>query len=198
MSENLPVAFLVRHGETEWSLTGRHTGVSDLPLTPRGEQAARELAVRLQGLAFAQVFTSPLQRAARTCALAGFGTIAETDHDLVEWDYGEYEGLTSREIRAKRPGWTLFRDGCPDGEALADVGIRADRMVQRVRGVRGNVLLFSSGHFLRVLAARWLDQEASAGRYFVLDTAAISALGYDHDRSEPVIRLWNETAKPVS
>jgi broad specificity phosphatase PhoE len=197
MSEKLPVTFLVRHGETEWSLAGRHTGMSDLPLTPRGEQTARELVVRLQGLAFAKVFTSPLQRADRTCALAGFGAIAETDHDLVEWDYGEYEGLTSREIRTKRPGWSLFRDGCPDGEALADVGIRADRIVQRVRGVSGNVLLFSSGHFLRVLAARWLNLEASAGRHFVLGTAAISALGYDHDRSEPVIRLWNETSNSI-
>ena len=198
MTENLPVTCLVRHGETEWSLAGRHTGMSDLPLTPRGELAARELSERLQGLQFARVFTSPLQRAARTCTLAGFGAVAETDHDLVEWDYGEYEGLTSREIRARRPGWSMFRDGCPGGEALADVGIRADRIVQRVRGVSGNVLLFSSGHFLRVLVARWLDQEPSAGKYFVLDTTAISTLGYDHDRSEPVIRLWNQSSKPVS
>ena len=198
MSEELPVTYLVRHGETEWSLARRHTGRSDLPLTSRGEQVARELGARLKGLVFAKVFTSPLLRASRTCALAGFGAVAETDHDLVEWDYGDYEGLTSREIRAKRPGWSLFRDGCPDGEALAEVGSRADRIVQRVRGVSGNVVLFSSGHFLRVLAARWVDLEASAGRHFVLGTAAISVLGYDHDRSEPVIRLWNETSQPIS
>ena len=197
MRETFPVTVLVRHGETEWSLVGRHTGMSDLPLTSQGEESARELAVRLQGLVFARVFTSPLQRADRSCTLAGFGAVAETDHDLVEWNYGEYEGLTSREIRARRPGWSLFRDGCPHGEALADVGVRADRVVQRVRRVSGNVLIFSSGHFLRILAARWLDQDASAGRNFVLGTAAISVLGYDHDLTEPVIRLWNATSKSV-
>jgi len=192
MTEILPVTYLVRHGETAWSLLGRHTGLSDLPLTPRGEQSARELAGRLQGLVFAKVFTSPLQRAARTCALAGFGDVAEADPDLVEWDYGDFEGLTSREIRASRPGWSLFRDGCPGGEALTAVAARADRVVQRARAAEGNALLFSSSHFLRVLAARWLDQDASAGRHFVLGTAALCALGYDHDRTEPVIRLWNQ------
>jgi broad specificity phosphatase PhoE len=193
MSESLPVTYLARHGETAWSLAGRHTGLSDLPLTPRGEQGARELAGRLQGLVLAKVYTSPLQRAARTCMLAGFGAVAEIDHDLVEWDYGDFEGLTSREIRAHQSGWSLFRDGCPNGEAIADVATRADRVVQRVRGIGGNVLLFSSGHFLRILAARWLDQDARAGRHFVLGTSALCALGYDHDRSEPAIRLWNET-----
>ena len=193
MTEIFPVTYLVRHGETAWSLAGRHTGLTDLPLTPRGEQTARELGGRLQGLVLEKVFTSPLQRAAHTCTLAGFGDVATADPDLVEWDYGDFEGLTFREIRASRPGWSLFRDGCPGGETLTAVTARADRVVQRVRNVNGNVLLFSSSHFLRVLAARWLDQDASAGRHFVLGTAALCALGYDHDRSEPVIRLWNQT-----
>jgi len=196
MSGTLPVAWLVRHGETEWSLAGRHTGLSDLPLTARGEESARDLAVRLRGIAPARVYTSPLKRAARTCALAGFGDVAVTDPDLVEWDYGEYEGLTSREIRARQPGWALFRDGCPGGEALAGVGARADRVVQRLRDVDGDALVFSSGHFLRVLAARWLGDDPMAGRHFVLGTAALCALGYDHDRSEPVIRLWNQLPRP--
>jgi len=192
MSAVLPVTYLARHGETAWSLAGQHTGLTDLPLTPRGEQDARDLALRLQGRVFAKVFTSPLQRASRTCTLAGFGAVAETDDDLVEWDYGKFEGLTSSDIRLKDPAWSLFRDGCPGGEALAGVGIRADRVVQRVRNVQGNVLLFSSGHFLRVLAARWIDDDPAAGRHFVLGTAALCVLGYDHDRSEPVIRLWNQ------
>ena len=196
MSGTLPVAWLVRHGETEWSVAGRHTGLSDLPLTARGEETARDLAVRLRGISPARVYTSPLKRAARTCALAGFGDVAVTDPDLVEWDYGEYEGLTSREIRARQPGWALFRDGCPGGEALAGVGARADRVVQRLRGVDGDALVFSSGHFLRVLAARWLGDDPMAGRHFVLGTAALCALGYDHDRSEPVIRLWNQLPRP--
>ena len=197
MSESLPVAWLVRHGETEWSLAGRHTGLTDLPLTARGEDTARSLAGRLQGIVPASVYTSPLQRAARTCALAGFGATAETDSDLVEWDYGDYEGLTSREIRARQPGWALFRDGCPGGEALAGVGARADRVVRRLRGGDGDALVFSSGHFLRVLAARWLGEDPSAGRHFVLGTAALCALGYDHDRTEPVIRLWNQLPQPA-
>ena len=198
MSEILPVTWLARHGETAWSLSGQHTGLTDLPLTARGEQHARELEQRLQGLTFAKVFTSPLQRASRTCTLAGFGAVAVVDRDLVEWDYGAFEGLTTREIHVDRPGWMLFCDGCPGGETLTDIGNRADRVVQRVRKVSGNVLLFSSGHFLRVLAARWLDQDVSAGRHFVLGTAALCTLGYEHDRSEPVIRLWNEAFKSGS
>ena len=197
MSGTLPVAWLVRHGETEWSLAGRHTGLSDLPLTARGEESARDLAVRLRGIAPARVYTSPLKRAARTCALAGFGDVAVTDPDLVEWDYGEYEGLTSREIRARQPGWALFRNGCPGGETLAGVGARADRVAQRLRGGDGNALVFSSGHFLRVLAARWLGEDPSAARHFVLGTAALCALGYDHDLTEPVIRLWNQLPQPA-
>lgn len=192
MSEALPIVYLARHGETEWSLSGRHTGLTDLPLTPRGEQAALELGTRLQRLSIAKVFVSPLQRAMRTCALAGFGDVAEVDRNLVEWDYGKYEGLTTHEIQATRPGWSLFRDGCPNGETLAKIGARADSVVQRVRAEQGNVLVFSSGHFLRVLAARWLDLDAASGQRFVLGTAALCALGYDHDRSEPVIRLWNQ------
>jgi probable phosphoglycerate mutase len=198
MSAALPVVWLVRHGETAWSVAGRHTGLTDLPLTARGEQSARELAPRLRGLAVARVYTSPLLRAASTCSLAGFGDIAQSDPDLVEWDYGDYEGLTSREIRARRPGWTLFRDGCHGGETLAAVGARADRVVQRLRAGDGDALVFSSGHFLRVLAARWLNEDPAAGRHFVLGTAALGALGYDHDRTEPVIRLWNQLPHAVA
>jgi len=185
--------YLARHGETAWSLSGQHTGLTDLPLTERGERNARRLGERLKGLAFARVFTSPLQRAARTCELAGFGKAAEVDRDLVEWNYGQYEGRRTEEILAERPGWQLFRDGCPGGESPAQVGDRADRVVQRVRAVRGDVLLFSSGHFLRVLAARWLELEPAGGRYFLLSTASLSALGFEHNPSEPVIRLWDDT-----
>jgi broad specificity phosphatase PhoE len=191
---SLPVIYLARHGETAWTLSGQHTGLTDLPLTEHGEQNASHLGERLQGLAFAKVFTSPLQRARRTCELAGFGAVAEIDPDLVEWNYGEYEGLTSAQVHAENPDWQLFRDGCPGGETVAQIGVRAGRVVARVRAVQGNVLLFSSGHFLRVLASRWLGLDASAGRYFLLSTAALSQLGYEHDLSEPVIRLWNDTS----
>jgi broad specificity phosphatase PhoE len=193
MSEKLPVVYLARHGETAWSLSGRHTGTTDIPLTERGERNARALGDRLQGLAFAKVFTSPLIRAARTCELAGFGAAAEVDRDLCEWDYGAYEGCRTVDIRKESPGWELFRDGCPGGESLAQVGARADRVAARVRAIPGDVLVFSSGHFLRVLAARWLGLEAGAGRYFLLSTAALNELGFEHDMSEPVIRLWNDT-----
>ena len=193
MSEALPVIYLARHGETAWSLSGQHTGLTDLPLTERGERNARRLGERLRGLTFARVFTSPLQRAARTCELAGFGTVAEVDGDLLEWNYGDYEGRRTVEIHAERPDWQLFRDGCPGGESPDQVGARADRVVSRVRAIQGDVLLFSSGHFLRVFAARWLGLEPAGGRYFLLSTASLSALGYEHNLSEPVIRLWNET-----
>jgi len=193
MGEILPVLYMARHGETAWSLSGQHTGFTDLPLTPNGERNARRLGERLKGMSFAKVFTSPLQRAARTCELAGFGAVAETDPDLVEWNYGQYEGRCSAEIFAERPDWQLFRDGCPGGESPAQVGERADRVVQRVRTVPGDVLLFSSGHFIRVLAARWLALgPEAAGRYFLLTTASLSALGYEHKLSQPVIRLWND------
>ncbi len=193
MSETLPIIYVARHGETAWSLSGQHTGLTDLPLTERGERNARRLGERLHGMNFAKVFTSPLQRAARTCELAGFGAVAEVDGDLLEWNYGEYEGRRTAEILAERPGWQLFRDGCPGGESPDQIGSRADRVVSHLRAIHGDVLLFSSGHFLRVLAARWLGLEPGAGRYFLLSTASLSALGYEHDRSEPVIRLWNET-----
>jgi len=194
MSPALPVVHLARHGETAWSLSGQHTGATDLPLTARGEHDARALGVRLRGIAFARVFTSPLERASSTCALAGFGGVAVADADLVEWNYGDYEGLRTAEILARRPGWDLFRDGCPGGETAADVGARADRVVARIRGVAGNVLVFSSAHILRVLAARWLGLPPREARCFVLGTASLSALGYEHTADEPVIRCWNEAA----
>jgi broad specificity phosphatase PhoE len=193
MSDVLPIVYHARHGETAWSLSGQHTGLTDLPLTERGERNARSLGQRLRGLTLAKVFTSPLQRAARTCELAGFGSVAETDRELVEWDYGRYEGRRTSEIIAERPGWQLFRDGCPDGETLEQIGARADRVVERVRAVPGNVLLFSSGHFLRVLTARWLGLAPSAGRFWLLSTASLSALGYEHGLVEPAKRLWNDT-----
>jgi probable phosphoglycerate mutase len=193
MSDSLPIIYLARHGETSWTITGQHTGLTDLPLTERGERNARRLGDRLKGLTFVKVFTSPLQRARRTCDLAGFGAVAEVDPDLVEWDYGEYEGRTSADILKARPDWQLFRDGCPGGESVAQVGARADRVVSRVRAVAGNVLVFSSGHFIRVLAARWLGADPSApGKHFMLSTASLSAVGYEHDLSRPVIRLWND------
>ena len=193
MSKELPVIYLARHGETAWSLTGQHTGLTDLPLTERGEQNARALGERLVGLSFAKVFTSFLQRAARTCELTGFGDVAAVDRDLLEWNYGQYEGRRTAEIHAERPDWQLFRDGCPGGESPDQVGARADRALSRLRAVQGDVLLFSSGHFLRVLAARWLGLEPAAGRFFLLSTASLSALGYEHNLSQPVIRLWDDT-----
>ena len=192
MSEALPVVYLARHGETAWTVSGQHTGLTDLPLTPAGERNARQLGPRLRGLKFAAVFTSPLQRAVRTCELAGFGSVAKVDPDLVEWNYGQYEGRLSAEILAERPDWDLFRDGCPGGESPAQIGERADRVVKRVRALQADVLLFSSGHFLRVLAARWLGLDPAGGRYLLLSTASLSVLGYEHNPSQPVIRLWND------
>ncbi|HEX7788603.1 MAG TPA: histidine phosphatase family protein [Methylomirabilota bacterium] len=195
MSEVLPVVYLARHGETAWSMSGRHTGLTDVPLTERGEDHARQLGERLRGLPLGLVLTSPLQRAARTCELAGLGAEARIDQDLVEWNYGDYEGRTSAEIRAGRPDWELFRDGCPGGETPDQVGARADRVVRRLRADAGDAVLFSSGHFLRVLAARWVALEPGAGRCLALDTASLSALGYERSRARPVIRLWNESAR---
>jgi len=193
MSLELPVIYVARHGNTAWTLSGQHTGRTDLPLTPDGERNAQRLGERLKGTTFAKVFTSPLQRAARTCELAGFGAQAETDPDLVEWAYGEYEGLTSAEILRENPDWQLFRDGAPGGELPEQVGERADRVVQRIRGIVGNVLLFSSGHFIRVLTARWLGLgPGTGGKYFLLNPASLSALSYEHNLSRPVIRLWND------
>ena len=191
--KGLQVIYLARHGETAWSLSGQHTGRTDLPLTKHGECNARLLGERLKGLEFARVFTSPLQRVRRTCELAGFGPGAKIDPDLTEWNYGEYEGLSTPDIRARRPDWELFRDGFPGGESFAEIGARADRVVNRVRSVDGPVLLFSSGHFLRVLAARWLGLEPQGARYLLLGTASLSTLTYEHDPSEPAIGLWNDT-----
>ena len=193
MSETLPVLYIARHGNTAWTHTGQHTGLTDLPLTSDGERNAVRLGERLKGMKFAKVFTSPLQRASRTCELSGFGAGAETDPDLVEWNYGKYEGLTSAQILEQRPDWDLFRDGVPGGESLEQIGERADRVVERLRRVKGDVLLFSSGHFIRVLTARWLGfGPGVGGRYFLLSPASLSALSYEHNLSRPVIRLWND------
>ncbi len=192
MSEALPIVYLARHGETAWTISGQYTGLTDLPLTERGERNARRLAERLRGLTFAKVFTSPLLRAARTCELAGFGAVAEVDADLHEWNYGRYEGRLSAEVHKEYPDWQLFHDGCPGGESPSDVRTRADRVLNRVRAVQGDVLIFSSGHFLRALAARWLGLDVAIGRFFMLSTASLSALGYEHKLSQPVIRLWDD------
>jgi len=193
-STKLPSVYLARHGETAWSLSGQHTGLTDIPLTERGERNARRLGERLAGLAFAKVFTSPLQRAARTCELAGFGAVADTDGELVEWNYGKYEGLRTVEIHADRPDWQLFRDGCPEGESPEQVGARADHVLRRLRANKGDALIFSSGHFLRVFAARWFGLEPVTAQFFMLSTASLSAIGYENTLAQPVIRLWNDTS----
>ena len=196
MSEPLPVVYLARHGETAWSLSGQHTGRTDLPLTDRGERQARALGERLRGAHFVKVLTSPSQRARRTAELAGFSSAAEIDPDLAEWDYGQYEGRRTADILAERPGWFLFRDGAPGGETPDQVAARADRVVQRIRAVQGDIAVFSSAHILRVLAVRWLGLEAAAGRYFLLGTSSLSILGYEHNLAEPAVRLWNEAHQP--
>lgn len=192
MSSQFPKIHLVRHGETEWSLSGKHTGRSDIPLTEKGETSARVLADRLKGHAFTAVWSSPSQRASRTGVLAGFGAGMVTKQDLAEWNYGDYEGLTTPQILQLRPGWQLFRDGCPAGETAFDVGARADRMIGDIRRAAAPILIVSSAHFLRVLAARWLGLPAESGTSFVLGTASISVLGYEHGLDEPVIRHWNQ------
>lgn len=180
---------LVRHGETEWSRDGRHTGRTDIPLTEKGRREAGQLGAELAGWRFALVLTSPLSRAVETCRLAGFGDQAQSRPDLMEWDYGGYEGLTSVQIAATRPGWSLWRDGAPDGESATDVGIRVDRVIAEIRAVDGDALLFAHGHVLRVLTARWLGQPPDAGRLYALETAALSVLGYEH--SDPAIWRWD-------
>jgi probable phosphoglycerate mutase len=192
MTLKLPEVHLIRHGETAWTESRRHTGLTDIPLTERGERQARRLGEHLRGTTYARVFTSPLQRARRTCELAGFASVAQVDPDLVEWNYGKYDGLTTAEILEQRPGWQLFRDGCPGGESVAEIGARADRVVARLRATDENTLLFSSGHFMRVVAARWLGLDASGGRLFLLGTTTLSILGYEHIKIDPVIRLWND------
>jgi len=192
MIEKLPVIYIARHGNTAWTHSGQHTGLTDLPLTPDGERNAVRLGERLKGLTFARVFTSPLQRARRTCELAGFGALAETDPDLVEWNYGKYEGLTSSQILQDCPDWDLFRDGCPGGESPEQIGQRAERVVQRIRGIGADVLLFSSGHLIRVLTGCWLGVGPTAGRFFLLRPASLSALSYEHNLTRPAVRLWND------
>ncbi len=192
MSTALPRVVLARHGETEWTITGQHTGRTDLPLTERGERNAASQGGILRRYSFDAVLTSPLQRARRTCELAGFGDRAERWDDLLEWDYGDYDGRTTDEIRRERPGWELFRDGCPGGESVAEVGARADRVVARLRRIDGTVLLFGHGHFFRVVGARWIGLPPSAGRRLVLSTAALSVLGYEHGRDDPGVLLWND------
>jgi broad specificity phosphatase PhoE len=189
----LPQVHLARHGETAWSISGQHTGRTDLPLTERGVRQARALGERLRRYAVTAVLTSPSQRAVRTSQIAGFGELAEINSDLAEWDYGQYEGRRTAEILLERPDWQLFRDGCPGGESAEQVGVRADRVIQRVHAINGNVLIFSSAHILRVFTARWLGLEPAGGRYWLLGTASVSVLGYEHNLTEPVIRLWNET-----
>jgi broad specificity phosphatase PhoE len=190
----LPIIYLARHGETAWTVTGQHTGLTNLPLTERGECNAHRLGERLSRVTFARVFTSPLQRARRTCELAGFGPVAEVDDDLVEWDYGEYEGRTRAEILAERPDWQLFRDGCPGGESPLQVAMRADRVMKRIRATEGHALLFSSGHFLRMLATQWIGIDPTFAGYLMLSTASLSALSYENGASQPAICMWNDTA----
>ncbi len=199
MVEPLPIIYLARHGETAWSLTGQHTGLTDLPLTEHGKRNARSLQNRLAGMRFAKVFSSPLQRALTTCELAGFGGAVEIDRDLLEWDYGEYEGRRGADIRKERPDWQLFCHGCPGGETPEHVAQRADRIISRLRAIDDDVLIFSSGHFLRALATRWIGLSLTQNaRCFMLTTASLSALGYEDGLSRPVIRLWNDTHHVVA
>jgi probable phosphoglycerate mutase len=192
MPTELPRLFLARHGDTPWTVSGQHTGRTDLALNFQGEQNARQLGERLHQNTFVRVFTSPLQRASKTCELAGYGPRAEIDSDLFEWDYGAFEGKTSKEILKQRPDWQLFRDGCPNGESPDDVAGRANRFIARIRAVQGDVLAFSSGHIIRMIAARWLALPAESGRFFYCRPASVGVLGYEHNSyDEPIIRAWN-------
>jgi broad specificity phosphatase PhoE len=186
--------YLIRHGETEWSLSGQHTGITDIPLTKNGRKVAKLLAPALAKEAFVLVRTSPLERARKTCELAGLGGRAEIDNDLMEWNYGEYEGLAPKQIYAKTPGWMLFSDGCPGGESPDQVGARVDRVIARVRAVEGHVALFAHGHIFRVFAARWLGLPATAGCHFLLDTATLNILSYY--RNIPAVKRWNAPLVP--
>jgi probable phosphoglycerate mutase len=192
MSANLTKLYLARHGDTAWTDSHQHTGRTDLPLNERGEQHARQLGEWLRQFSFTHVFTSPLLRASKTCELAGFGVGAEVDRDLIEWDYGRFEGNQTSDILKERPGWELYRDGCPGGETPGDVAARADRFLARAQGIAGNVLAFSSGHIIRMIAARWLGLPPAAGRVFYCDPASVGVLGFEHDRhDQPVLGLWN-------
>ncbi len=192
MTEAFPQIYLARHAETAWTVTRQHTGKTDIPLNEEGQQHALRLKKRLHNLLFASVYTSPLERAKQTCQLCGFGSIAEIDPDLSEWHYGIYEGATTADIRKDKPNWQLFRDGCPQGETITALGIRADRVIARLRRHTGNVLIFSHGHFMRFIAARWLGLPPEDARFFLLSTASLGILGYEHGLEEPVIRLWND------
>jgi len=184
--------YLIRHGETEWALSGRHTGCTDIPLTPNGEDEARELGKHLRDIRFAQVMTSPLQRAQQTCALVGLNQAPEIEPDLTEWDYGDYEGKRSVDIRKERPDWTIFRDGCPQGEMPAQISARADRLLARLCKLDGNIALFSHGQFGGVLATRWIELAVIEAQHFPLGTASVSIFTFDsHHPTVPVIALWN-------
>jgi broad specificity phosphatase PhoE len=197
VSSDLPRLFLARHGDTAWTDSRQHTGRTDLPLNERGEERARQIGERLQRFSFTRVFTSPLQRASKTCELGGFGAVAQVNHDLVEWDYGRFEGKLTRAILKERPGWELFRDGCPDGESPEDVATRADRFIARVRGLGGDMLAFSSGHIIRMIAARWLGLPPAGGRFFYCRPASVGVLGFEHKSlDEPIIGLWNYVGQP--
>ena len=192
MAEALPEIYLARHGETAWTVANRHTGRTDLPLTERGERNAVSLGARLRGMTFDRVLVSPLGRARRTCELAGYLPRAEVLADLIEWDYGAYEGRRTAEIRVERPGWYMFRDGCPGGESVAAVGARADRVIARLREAGGRILLFGHGHFFRVLAARWIGLPPGDACHLLLNTASLSILTYEHTLDDPAVRLWND------
>jgi len=194
MSERPPQAFLARHGQTEWSLSGRHTGRTDIPLTSAGEDAARKLGARLGRRSFAAVLTSPLARARRTCELSGFAGVARVVPDLIEWDYGDYEGLRSAEIRARRPDWRLFRDGCPGGESPQDVAARADRVLPELTNSGGDVLVFAHGHFLKMLMSRWVNLAPEPAACFSLDAGSLSILSRDPHSGDPVVERWNDIA----
>lgn len=189
---NDPLVHYIRHGETAWSLTGQHTGRTDLPLTPHGEDQARGLWPKLQNIRFAKVLCSPRRRARQTCSLSGLGDGAAIDADLGEWDYGEYEGLLSRDIRRSRPDWNIFRDGCPKGETPEQVAARADRLIARIHGLQGNVALFSHGHFGQVFVARWIGWPVAGGQHFALDPASLSLMGAKPGAPDvPIIMMWN-------
>jgi probable phosphoglycerate mutase len=196
MPADLPRLFLARHGDTAWTDSHQHTGRTDLPLNERGEERARLIGERLRRFTFNRVFTSPLQRASKTCALAGYGAVAEVNSDLVEWDYGDFEGKLTKDILKVRPRWELYRDGCPGGESPGDVAARADRFIARLNGINGDVLAFSSGHIIRMIAARWLGLPPGAGRHFFCRPASVGVLGFEHGkRDEPIIGLWNYVTK---
>ncbi|MDB5344988.1 MAG: putative phosphoglycerate mutase family protein [Schlesneria sp.] len=197
MERTLPRLFLARHGDTAWTESRQHTGRTDIPLNERGEVKARALGERLREINFIRVFTSPLQRASQTCELAGFGPVSEIDSDLIEWDYGRYEGMLTRDILKDRPEWELFRDGCPEGESPEEVAARANRFIAKVKDSSGDVLAFSSGHIIRMIAARWFNLPPYAGRAFYCRPASIGVLGYEHERiEEPIIQLWNYMSTP--